>query len=270
DALAHAHFDRLLDLTAAPPVAGQPAADLTIWPETAVPYLLEQAPGALREMSMAAENRAVITGIQRTEGWRGWNSLAVLGPEGAVTAIYDKHHLVPFGEYIPFGDLVFRLTGIAAFAAQEGFGYTAGAGPAVLDLGPRLGRALPLICYEAVFPGIARAAPGRADWILQITNDAWFGTLTGPWQHYAQARLRATEQGLPLIRVANTGVTAVVDAHGRAVVAMGLGRRGFLDARLPGALPPTPYARWGELPVILVWLAGFAALLVWRRRPARP
>lgn len=270
DALAHAHFDRLLDLTAAAPVAGQPVADLTIWPETAVPYLLDQAPGALREISMAAENRAVVTGIQRTQGWRGWNSMAVLGPEGTVTAIYDKHHLVPFGEYVPFGDLVFRLTGITAFAAQEGYGYTPGTGPAVLDLGPRLGRVLPLICYEAVFASIPRAAPGRADWILQITNDAWFGTLTGPWQHYAQARLRATEQGLPLIRVANTGVTAVVDAHGREVAAMGLGKRGFLDARLPGPLPPTPYARWGEWPVMLVLLAGFAGLLVWRRQPARP
>ena len=194
----------------------------------------------------------------------------MVGAGGAVTAIYDKHHLVPFGEYIPFGDLVFRLTGIAAFAAQEGFGYSAGTGPAVLDLGPRLGRALPLICYEAVFPGILRAAPARADWILQITNDAWFGTLTGPWQHYALARLRATEQGLPLVRVANTGVTAVVDAHGRAVVAMGLGRRGFLDARLPAALPPTPYARLGEWPLGGVLLAGFAGLLLWRRRPARP
>lgn len=270
DALAHAHFERLLALTEAEPVPGQPLPDLTIWPETAVPYLLDDAPGALREIALAAGDRPVATGIQRTEGWRGWNSLAVIGAGGVVTGLYDKHHLVPFGEYIPFGDVVFRLTGIAAFAAQEGYGYTAGTGPAVLDLGPKLGRALPLICYEAVFPGIPRGAPERADWILQITNDAWFGKLTGPFQHHAQARLRAVEQGLPLIRVANTGISAVVDARGREVITLGLGRQGYVDARLPAPLPATAYARWGEWPIWVLLLAGLAALAAIRLRRADP
>ncbi|HEX9857639.1 MAG TPA: apolipoprotein N-acyltransferase, partial [Paracoccaceae bacterium] len=178
-------FERQLAFTAA-----LPRPDLTIWPETAVPYLLNGSPGALEAIAAAADDAPVAFGIQRTEGWRGFNSMVVTGAGGAVTALYDKHHLVPFGEYIPFGDLAADLFGLTAFAAQEGNGYSAGAAAMLLDLGPELGRVLPLICYEAVFPQDLRAAPGRADWILQITNDAWFGTLTGPYQHLAQARLR--------------------------------------------------------------------------------
>jgi apolipoprotein N-acyltransferase len=187
-----------------------------------------------------------------------------------VVQLYDKHHLVPFGEYIPFGDLAFDLFGLSAFAAQQGAGYSAGPGAVVLDLGPTLGSILPLICYEAVFPQDLRAASrtglGRADWILQITNDAWFGKLTGPWQHLAQARLRAIEQGLPLLRAANTGVSAVIDARGRVVAEIPLGMRAFVDAALPPALPPTPYARFGDWPLLLL-LAGLgAALLIWRAK----
>jgi apolipoprotein N-acyltransferase len=136
----------------------------------------------------------------------------------------------------------------------------------VLDLG-RFGKVLPLICYEAIFPRDVNGAPERADWMLQITNDAWFGTLTGPFQHFAQARLRAVEQGLPLIRVANTGVTAVVDAHGRVVDDLPFGVMEALDTRVPGALPPTPYARWGDT-LILLLLAGLAALAMIGRRKA--
>jgi apolipoprotein N-acyltransferase len=147
-----------------------------------------------------------------------------------------------------------------------GNGYTAGTGPAVMDLGA-MGKILPLICYEAVFPQDLRAAPERADWILQITNDAWFGTLTGPWQHMAQARLRAIEQGLPLVRVANTGITAVIDARGRVVQALDFGVAAYLDVPgVPGALPPTPYARWGEMPVLLL-LAGLGMGLFATRGP---
>jgi apolipoprotein N-acyltransferase len=125
---------------------------------------------------------------------------------------------------------------------------------------------IPLICYEAVFPGIPRNAPGpRADWMVQITNDAWFGKLTGPFQHFALARLRATEMGLPLLRVANTGVTGVIDARGQVVAALPFETRGALDAVLPPALPPTPYARFGDGPVLLL-LAGLALAA----RPRRP
>ncbi len=205
-------------------------------------------------------------GIQRASGDRFWNSLRVLEREGTVAAQYDKHHLVPFGEYVPFGDLAGDWFGVTAFASQAGNTYSAGTGPAVLNLG-RMGKVLPLICYEAVFPGGVNSAPERADWILQITNDAWFGVWTGPFQHAAQARLRAVEQGLPLVRVANTGVTEVVDARGRVVAGLPFGTIGALDAALPGALPPTPYSRFGEGPYLLL-LAGLALMAFWRGRPA--
>ncbi|MFN7598385.1 MAG: apolipoprotein N-acyltransferase, partial [Cereibacter sp.] len=125
---------------------------------------------------------------------------------------------------------------------------------------------LPLICYEAIFPQGVRGAPGRADWILQITNDAWFGTLTGPFQHLAQARLRAIEQGLPLVRVANTGVSAVIDAKGRVLAAIPLGEAAFLDRALPPALAATPYARWGDGPVLALLAAFAATLAFWKGR----
>ena len=126
-----------------------------------------------------------------------------------------------------------------------------------------MGRAIPVICYEAVFPQDLRGTD-RADWILQVTNDAWFGTISGPFQHLAQARLRAIEQGLPLVRVANTGVTGVYDARGRETVALEFGTASYLDAALPGSLPAPPYARYGEIPVLV--LLGGLCLLVFRRR----
>jgi apolipoprotein N-acyltransferase len=169
--------------------------------------------------------------------------------------------LVPFGEYMPFGDLLYRWFGIGAFAAQVGNSYSAGGGPAVLDLGPEIGRVLPLICYEAVFPGIPRAV-ARPDWMLQVTNDAWFGTLTGPFQHFQQARVRAIEMGLPLVRVANTGVTAVIGPRGEGVGRLPFGVAAKLDVpMLPGALPATPYARWGDL-VAWLLLAGLCGAAI--------
>jgi apolipoprotein N-acyltransferase len=258
---ARLFFDRQLSFTAS---GARP--DLVIWPETAVPYLLEENPVVGELIAEAGRGSPVAVGVQRVEGRQFWNSLAVIGSGGRVTANYDKHHLVPFGEYIPFGDVMYAWFGLVAFAAQQGNGYSPGPGPAVLDLGGTLGKALPLICYEAIFPQDLRAAPERADWILQITNDAWFGTWSGPFQHLAQAQLRAIEQGLPLVRVANTGVTAVIDARGRIVDSLPMGEAGYLDARLPGALPPTPYARWGEGPVLLLLMGLALGLWIARRR----
>ena len=257
---ARKFFDRLLAYTAV-----RPAPDLVIWPETALPYLLERHPELQDVIAQAGDGAPVVVGRQRTDDVQGWNSLTVIAPDGRIVANYDKHHLVPFGEYMPLGDLAYDWLGISALAAQMGNGYSAGPGPQVLDLGA-LGQVLPLICYEAVFPQDLRGTV-RADWILQITNDAWFGTLTGPFQHLAQARLRAVEQGLPLVRVANTGVTGVYDARGRQVAALPFGVAAYLDAELPGPLPMTPYARWGEAPVLLL-LAGLAAALFARRKPA--
>jgi apolipoprotein N-acyltransferase len=257
--LADLHLARLLNLTR----TGGPA-DLTIWPETAVPFMLEYAPTVAGMITEASEGRPVLTGIQRESGGRYYNSLRVLQGEGVEAARYDKAHLVPFGEYIPFGDLAYDWFGLRAFAAQAGATYSAGPGPQVIDLGD-FGRVLPLICYEAIFPRFVNSAPERPDWLLQITNDAWFGVWTGPFQHFDQARLRAVEQGLPLLRVANTGVTAVIDARGRVLDRLPFGKRGALDTSIPGALPPTPYSRWGDLPVFLC-LAGLAFSAFARRR----
>ena len=257
------HFDRLLRHTADP---ADPAPDLVIWPETAIPWLLDGAEVPLRMAAEAAGDAPVILGVQRFGGERAYNSLVVLDAAGRPVQLYDKHHLVPFGEYIPYGDWL-SVLGLRGFAAREGDGYSPGPGPVVLDLGGGRGKVLPLICYEAVFPQDLRTTE-RADWILQITNDAWFGNLSGPYQHLAQARLRAGEQGLPLLRAANTGVSAVIDAKGRVVASLPLNTDGALDADVPGALPPTPYSRSGDWPVgamLLVLTLG----LIWARRRNR-
>lgn len=257
---AEAFFDRLLDLSAAPPEDGQPRPALIVWPETAVPYLLNPEGGLLPTIAAAGQGARLAIGIQRAEGGRGWNSMAVINAGGQLDAVYDKAHLVPFGEYVPFGDLAWDWFGITAFASQLGRGYSAGEGPMLLDFGADLGTALPLICYEAIFPQDLRAAPEGAGWILQITNDAWFGTGAGPWQHLAQARLRAIEQGLPFLRAANTGISAVIDAHGRVQSQLGMGQMGFLDSPLPPARPGgTPYARSGDIPLVVLLLLTLAA-----------
>jgi len=240
--------------------------DLIVWPETSVPYLLEDAGGVFAEALAISGGVPMAIGLQRAEGVRYFNSLVGVGADGRVMASYDKHHLVPFGEYIPMGDLLGRF-GISAYAAQAGYGYSPGPGARVLDLG-RAGKVLPLICYEAVFPQDLRAAPERADWILQVTNDGWFGALAGPWQHLAQARLRAIEQGLPLLRAANTGVSAVVDAKGRMIAHLPLDTYDWLDADVPGALPTPFYARTGDVPATIFLLAGLLVLF-WHGRRVR-
>lgn len=248
-------YQRLLSLTAAP----GPMPDLVIWPETALPWLLERAAPALEEIARAAGNTPVVLGIQRRDTAGVYNSLAVIGAGGAVQSVYDKAHLVPFGEYMPL-ERVFARLGVFGLAT-DGFGYTPGPGPALIDLG-KAGQALPLICYELVFPQDIRNAPGRPDWVLQITNDAWFGSFSGPYQHLAQARLRAVEFGLPVLRSANTGVSAAIDARGRVTAELPLNSAGQITVTLPAAPPPTAYARTGDVPVALLVLAALAGLLL--------
>ncbi|PQO23231.1 apolipoprotein N-acyltransferase [Rhodobacteraceae bacterium WD3A24] len=263
--MARAFFLRHLDLTEAPPEDGAPPPDLVVWSETAVPFLLEDGGRALARAAQAAGRHGarLALGVQRREAGRFYNSLALLDAAGRPEQIYDKHHLVPFGEYVPLADELLG-PGYAGFAARQLAGYSPGPGPEVLDFGPRLGRALPLICYEAVFPRNLRT-PERPDWVLQVTNDAWFGRLIGPWQHLGQARLRAVEQGLPVLRAANTGVSAVIGPRGELRETLGMGREGAIDTALPPALPPTLYARWGDMPVLLLLLAGLGAGLAWPR-----
>jgi apolipoprotein N-acyltransferase len=265
---ARVFFDRLTALSAA-----KPPVDLVIWPETALPYTMDGDDRMAGLIAASGQGAAMAIGRQRIVESRGWNTLTFMDPNGAIIADYDKARLVPFGEFVPLGDLAYHWFGLTLASADAGTAYTAGEGPDVIDLGPKMGRVMPLICYEAIFPQDLRRAAARsglrADWLLQVTNDAWFGTLTGPWQHAAQTRLRAIEQGLPMVRVANTGVTAIYDARGREVASLPFGIASYLDHALPGPLPPTFFARWGEAGA-LVLLAGLALSLIFARRRTGP
>ncbi|WP_374636797.1 apolipoprotein N-acyltransferase [Paracoccus sp. (in: a-proteobacteria)] len=253
-------FRRLLDLSAARD-GDRPGPDAVIWPETAVNFLLDQSGTAAQDIAAYAD-APVILGIQRSEGARYFNSLTGFSAAG-IGPVYDKFHLVPFGEYTPWGDLMARF-GIRAFAAQHGAGYSPGPGAQVLRF-QGLPPVQPLICYEAVFSRHLVSGAERPAWLLQVTNDAWFGQISGPWQHLAQARLRAIESGLPLMRAANTGVSAVIDARGQLRATLGLDLAGRIDAALPAPLPATPWARWGDWPALALACLGLGLALQRRR-----
>ena len=250
---AHGFVDRQIQFTAEP----KNQVNLIVWPETAIPYRLDLAAPALDQIAEAADGVPVILGVNRSEGGRHFNAMISLPESGVPDDTYDKVHLVPFGEYIPFGQLA-EIIGLRSFAARDGYGFSPG--NAIRTIATPLGRALPLICYEAIFPQHIRAAKDRPDYLLQITNDAWFGTFSGPYQHLQQARFRAAEQGLPMIRAANTGVSAVIDANGRILESLPLGEAGFVDARVPGAKSKTFYARTGDIPTATILFLTLLAL----------
>ncbi|WP_245848293.1 apolipoprotein N-acyltransferase [Actibacterium ureilyticum] len=253
-------FTRQLDLTAQ---SSERPLDLILWPETAIAYGLSPDSTVWDLQAEAAQGVPLLFGVQRSIGRRWYNSLAAIGADGGLLGTYDKHHLVPFGEYVPYGD-VLELIGISSFAAQAGNGYSAGPGAEVLAV-PGIGKVLPLICYEAIFPQDVGAAQERADLLIQVTNDAWFGGTVMPRQHLDQARLRAVEQGLPVARSANTGISAMIDPYGRVVAALPYGQAGALDAALPAPLLPTVYARTGDWPILPLLVVGFALLALRRR-----
>jgi apolipoprotein N-acyltransferase len=232
-----------------------------IWPESAFPFILSRDPKALGDIASLLGPKAIlITGAARVDMRTGadpsyYNSLEIVGRDGLLGERYDKQHLVPFGEYLPF-EAILDKTGITQFVQTPG-GFTAGTGRRVLRA-PGLPTATPLICYEAIFPveiGDAFSHAERPGWLLNVTDDAWFGMTPGPYQHYAQARLRAIEMGLPLVRVANSGVSAVVDGFGREIAAAPLGVETVLDAGLPEALPPTWQSRFGSATAALIGVA---------------
>ncbi len=247
---AKVFYARLLAATAAPPdpALGPPAA--VIWPETAVTFLPAYQPERRAEIAAAAGGAPVILGALhavRRDGEEQWfNALMAILPDATLGPIYKKHHLVPFGEYLPY-ESVLGLIGLRQLVSQGGF--TPGPGPQVLEV-PGLPPFSPLICYEMIFPAQVVPANARPGWLLQVTNDSWFGSFGGPQQHLAQARIRAIEQGLPVVRVANTGISAAIDAHGRVLTQIPLQTDGYRDIRLPGALPPTVYARYGDVPAM--------------------
>jgi len=195
---------------------------------------------------------------------RAYNSIYVIDHDGSVLSIYDKTHLVPFGEYLPYQNWMERM-GLSQLTKVQG-GYIAGARRRLLDI-PNAPRALPLICYEAIFPGRLADGNDRAGWIINVTNDGWFGISTGPYQHLQQARLRAIEEGLPVVRAANTGISAVIDPMGRIVAQLGLGIEGVLDSSLPSAIAPTVYARLANIPAAI--MVAIALIFVVYRRVKR-
>ena len=203
-----------------------------------------------------APPRLDLTGKRR----RLWNSLHALDKAGAVVGTYDKHHLVPFGDYTPLRSVLGWL-GLGKLT-KGSQGFSAGSGLVTLDL-PGLPPFSPLICYEAIFPGRVVAGGVRPQWLLNVTNDAWFGTSSGPYQHFASARIRAVEEGLPLVRVANTGISAVVDPYGRLLGRLRLNQAGNLDSPLPRpAEGVTLYARYGDrMGPFLVIILAFSALI---------
>jgi len=243
-------FERMVKFTR----TGEERPDLIVWPETAVPVWLHNAANTLGIISGAAGDVPVVLGINRAEGRRIFNAAILMDSEGQVAETYDKHHLVPFGEYMPF-EWLFRQIEVGGLAARAEGGYASGPGPRLLDFGA-LGTALPLICYEAVFAHDVGRAPARPAFLMQLTNDAWFGSRSGPQQHLAQARMRAIEQGLPMIRAANTGISAVIDPAGRITDSLPLNTAGYLDAILPASVAPTLYSRTGDVPWAFLVLLG--------------
>jgi apolipoprotein N-acyltransferase len=239
----HAELSRLP--TDAPP------ASFTIWSETAMPFTLySNSVWPSRLATLIPPNTTLITGAVRADDAQEkiqiWNSVVAVDAQANVLGHYDKHQLVPFGEFVPLRS-VLPLDKIT----PGNIDFSRGKGPQALQIGT-IPPFSPLVCYEVIFPWIAVDAANRPAWILNVTNDAWYGDSPGPYQHFAISRMRAIEQGLPLVRAANTGISAVVDPYGRAVKFLKLGTRGVIDQALPKPLPPTFYAKQGEWLVLLL------------------
>jgi apolipoprotein N-acyltransferase len=262
----------LSDRSTGPQSTGVRDVTHLIWPESAFPFFLTREPDALAQIAdLLPTGTVLITGAVRppdampgVRPTRAYNSIYVIDHDGSVLSVYDKVHLVPFGEFLPFQDALERL-GLAQLTKLPG-GFIAGDRRRALNA-PRAPRFLPLICYEIIFPGEAVPPGERPGWLVNLTNDGWFGLSSGPYQHLQQARVRAIEEGLPLVRAANTGVSAVIDPVGRIVNSLPLGAEGVLDAVLPRSISPPVYLRTGDAVVGLILVLGLAILI--RRRVRR-
>lgn len=266
------HYLALSDRTTAAAPRGLRDVSLLIWPESAFPFFLTREPEALARIAdLLPPGTVLITGAARPEETtartaRAYNSIYVIDDEGSILALYDKVHLVPFGEYLPLQG-VLESIGLRQLAKMQG-GFVAGRDRRPLRL-PGAPAALPLVCYEIIFPGQAVPRGGeRPGWLLNLTNDGWFGRSSGPYQHLQQARVRAIEEGLPLVRAANTGISAVIDPLGRTLAALPLGTEGVLDAPLPQRAAPPPFVRLGDIPMAAFLAIAVLILMgrVWRRR----
>jgi apolipoprotein N-acyltransferase len=262
-----ARYLRLSDRTTGPNSNGVHDATVLIWPESAFPFFLTREPDALAQITnLLKPSTELITGAIRpapasSNTPHAYNSVYVIDPDGSIRGIYDKVHLVPFGEYLPLQGLLAHI-GLKQLTHQVG-GFLSGDRRRTMDV-PGAPKMLPLICYEAIFPGAAVPAGERPGWLVNVTNDGWFGISTGPYQHFQQARVLAIAEGLPLVRAANTGISGVIDPVGRIISSLPLGAEGVLDALLPRALAPTLYVRFGDTAIILFMV--LSLILVARRR----
>jgi apolipoprotein N-acyltransferase len=259
----------LSDRSTGPQSAGVRDVTHLIWPESAFPFLLTREPDALAQIAaLLPEGTVLITGAVRAPELppgqpieRAYNSVYVIDHDGSVLSVYDKLHLVPFGEFLPFQDFLERL-GLMQLTKLPG-GFIPGERRRAMSV-PKAPLMLPFICYEIIFPGEAAPDGERPGWMLNLTNDGWFGVSTGPYQHLQQARVRAIELGLPLVRAANTGVSAVIDPLGRIVRSLPLDTEAVMDASLPRRIDPPLYSRTGDAGVMLA--IGAALVLIVRRR----
>lgn len=255
---------KLVEMSRAP---GFDRVAAVVWPETAPPMVIDPKSPALPIMAAAAPPGGYLLtgaprGTDRVEDG-AWNSLLVINGAGAIVAHYDKVHLVPFGEYIPFHKQLAPVSGLIGRGSFE-----VGEAHVTLSL-PGLPPFSPVICYEAIFPGEVTGPGPRPRWLLNVTNDAWFGVTSGPYQHLVSARMRAIEEGLPMIRAANTGVSAVIDSYGRVLAALDMQQEGIIDHRLPAPREATLYSRWGDATLLSIIVFLFAVMLFSRLGNAR-
>jgi apolipoprotein N-acyltransferase len=267
---------RYIDLSnraAGPDAPGMTDVTHLVWPESPFPFFLTRDADALAEITQLLPKDAVlITGAIRLAepvdpaDPQAYNSIYVIDQTGSIVATYDKVHLVPFGEYLPFGHTLERL-GLQNLTKQRG-GFLAGDRRRAIAV-PGAPLALPLICYEIIFAGDVAPDGPRPGWIVNVTNDGWFGISTGPYQHFQQARVRAIEEGLPLVRAANTGISAVVDPVGRIINSLPLGQEGVIDSPLPRSIGMPLYARLGDAPAAILVAIAFVVVIGRRLRPGR-
>lgn len=226
-----------------------------IWPESAIPFYLEENLWRRQEiMSKLPPNCLLITGGLRREFEGGtidkiWNSLLVVDHNSNVIGIYDKSHLVPFGEYVPLRNWVPGIVKKVTFGSID---FSSGPGPRTLNL-PQTPALSPLICYEGIFPGKVTHLENKPEWMINVTNDAWYGKTSGPYQHFEIVRMRAVEEGIPMVRVANTGISGIIDPIGRVLHTLELDEMGVIDTPLPKPLQkPTFFSKFKHIPFLII------------------
>jgi apolipoprotein N-acyltransferase len=243
-----------------------------IWPEAAIGFYLDESLDLRKKLAamLGPESYLILGVVRRNIGARKlWNNISILDSEGTIVAIHDKYRLVPFGEYFPFRSALETVfpKGTIRKVTVGLMDFSSGPGVRTLNV-PFLPSFSPLVCYEIIFSGQVSEGQKRPKWLVNLTNDAWFGDSVGPYQHLRMAQMRAIEEGLPVVRVANTGISALIDPYGRILSSLGLNEQGIIDCQLPNPLPPTVFSAYGtHLESILIWLLVLSSLGFWILNP---